>query len=243
MTIIRSTFNRFGEFYNLLFYDRLHIHFIVRIIILLLVFWMIAYILAQIFRYIIAPAAILFYYKLMKKRHRARYYVNLSYVGMVRSSRKAALRLLIVCGAASTLWLSAFGLHHDHAVPVAAVNAGAISNAITDLAEYYASGAVFADDTHNMLNTGWPGAAAWPADLEIILYLNELGQQGTRLRSGPGIADYTVIEILWDNDLLVYLYRSYPDKYEEGLYWLRVLSPTGTEGYVSSQLVGIVGDS
>lgn len=242
MTYIRSAFNRFGEFYNLIFYDWLHIHFIIRTAILLVVLWMIVYICAQVFRYLIAPAALCVHHTVVntaKRGRRARYYAYEGYVDMVRRSGKPAFRLMLICGIALTLPVLAFGLHREYATPAAAmpVDAHIAEGGLPTYTPTPRENDTYAPHQYS----GWPKSAAWPPDMEIILYLNELGRQGTRLRSGPGIAEYTVIEILWDNDLLVYLYSSHRDAYAEGLYWLRVLSPTGTEGYVSSELVGIVG--
>ena len=84
----------------------------------------------------------------------------------------------------------------------------------------------------------WPSPTKWDDSVHVVLYLNEEGAQGTHLRNGPGIEDYSVIKILWDLDRLQYLHFFVPDP-EAGVYWLHVLSPTGVEGYVDSRLVGV----
>ena len=86
----------------------------------------------------------------------------------------------------------------------------------------------------------WLDPTVWHIDDDIILLLNELGRPGARLRDGPGILGNNIIEILWNDDQMRYLHSFYPDSDVQGLYWLRVLSPHGTEGYISSQLVELV---
>jgi len=91
---------------------------------------------------------------------------------------------------------------------------------------------------YNSNRPDWFTPELWTVDTHIILYLNEQGQKGANLRNGPGIMEYSVIEILWDNDQVVFLHSFFPDTHVDGLYWLHVLSPSGTMGYLSSQLVG-----
>jgi len=181
------------------------------------------------------------------KKNRAKL-SNVRYAGLVHYSKQVALRLMIICGIVSTLWVTAFGLHQEYAMPVmVAVADQPTETAVSDFSYEYAP--IPSIDMDLSLTEpegpfvhyeyGWLSPAAWPFDTEIVLYLNEAGANETRLRNGPGIAGYNVIEILWDNDKLVYLHSFYPDPYVRGLYWLRVLSPSGTEGYVSSQLVNV----
>jgi len=254
---------------------------------LLLVLWLIIYAFAQLFRYVVAPVWLLFYYHVIfrawnylavetpqewiyihyhskDKPNFNRLYLRLcdkikrnrmillhaKYPGLIRRTKGATLRLMIICGIVSTLWVSSFGLHQEYAMPAMVVNVDLPMDTPSDdynnspAHTYDASLAgISYEETSVPSNTaqlGWLNPAAWPIDTEIILYLTELGAQGTRLRNGPGIAGYSVIEILWDNDQMVYLHLFYSDPDVAGLYWLHVLSPSGTEGYVSSQLVSIV---
>jgi hypothetical protein len=84
-----------------------------------------------------------------------------------------------------------------------------------------------------------PDFQTTPAEWQenAVFTLNEQGSQGARLRDGPGISGQTVIEIIWDDAKLIYLNSYVPDEFVNGLFWLRVESPTGTVGYVSSQLI------
>jgi len=181
------------------------------------------------------------------KRNRATL-SNVRYAAMVSYSKQVALRLMIICGVVSTLWVTAFGLHQEYAAPAMVVDANQPTETLTSDSpyEYVPVPAIDMDLSlavpempFDQYIPEWLSPAAWPFNADIVLYLNEVGANETRLRSGPGIAGYSVIEILWDNDKLVYLHSFYPDPYIRGLYWLRVLSPSGTEGYVSSQLVNV----
>lgn len=62
MEIIQSTFNSASELYLRWFQDWLHVHFLIRTVILLLIMWLMIYLATQLFQYIIAPIFVLFYY-------------------------------------------------------------------------------------------------------------------------------------------------------------------------------------
>jgi len=233
-----------GELYNRWFSDWLHINFIIRTVLLLLMLWLIIYVFALLFRYVIMPVVLMCYYKAVKKNGAA--ISNTEYAGIARLSRQSALRLMIIFGVITTLWVTAFGLHQEYAVPVMVADVSEPTEVADDSVYAHTPASDInipttePDELFAYNDYGWLNPAAWPLNSEIVLYLNEVGAKETRLRSGPGIAGYSVIEMLWDNDKLVYLHSFYPDLYVRGLYWLRVLSPSGTEGYVSSQLVGVV---
>ncbi|MCL1787143.1 MAG: SH3 domain-containing protein [Defluviitaleaceae bacterium] len=242
MEIFNTIFERFGAMYIRLFSDWLHINFLIRTVLLLLMVWLVIYVAAQIFQYIIAPGVLLLC------RYVARAANPSGYADMVHRAKPLTLRLLIICAVASTLWVTAFGLHHEYAVP--AMGLIEVAEAPTEvLYAHYETPtndiemAVLLEpepfDYFEVIGLlaceGHP--AVWPSDADIVFYLNEEGAEETRLRSGPGIENYRVIEILWDNDLLVYLHHFYPDADDDGLFWLRVLTPGGTIGYVSSHLV------
>ena len=237
MAVIRGAFDRFGDMYAIWFADWLHMHFLVRTALLLLMMWFIIYVTAQLLQYVFAPLALMFGRRIANRR-------RLGYGEQVRRSRLAALRFMVICAAACTLWVTAFGLHQEYARPVLAP----YESTFVDI--FYVSyddgteevGVWMHTETTETYDDGSFNPARWAPDADIIFYLNEIGAEETRLRSGPGVADYSVIEILWDNDLLVYLHYFYPDAAEEGLYWLRVMSPTGTVGYVNSHLIEKIGE-
>jgi len=274
MTIVRTTFDRAGDLYSRLFSDWLHIHFIIRTVLLLLVLWLIIYIAAQIFQYVIAPILLFIFYNTIfrmwnyfavetpqewiyvryfsqdKPKFRERYLrlcdkvkrnrkilSNMKYRILTRRSKKITLRLIIVCAVVATLWVGAFGLHHEYAVPAIAQALEANTSQTLgyqptdDIPEIPIPVARPAEPPP------WLDPSLWDAADTIFLYLNDLGQPGARLRDGPGILGHTVIEILWNDDRIQFLHSYYPDADVRGLYWLHVLSPHGTKGYISSQLV------
>jgi len=266
------TFDRAGDLYTHLFSDWLHINFIVRTILLLLITWLLIYLFAQFFQYILAPFLMLFYYHVIfriwnyfavetpqeamyikyskneepyserfldlcdKVKKNRTTLAHAKYTGMVVRSRKFTLRLMIFCLVVATLWIPSFGLHQRYATPVMVVDTTQQPAPTIPDEEDEPDTSVPPPQTTYASDNIDP--SAWE-ESEIILQLNELGQSGARLRDGPGILDYNVIEILWDYDQMVYLHAFAPDSDVPGLYWLRVLSPSGTTGYISSQLVEV----
>jgi len=282
MTIINTIFDRAGELYNHWFYDWLHIHFIIRTVLLLLAIWLAIYIVAQLFQYVVAPVLLLAFYHTIfrawnyfavetpqewiyvryfsqdKPKHREKYLrlcdkvkrnrqilSHLRYKGMVRRAKRFTLRAMIVLGVASTLWVAAFGLHWEYAMPVMVQNGNdAPVETVTNPSEVVITDNENTDATEHAVipptptePPPWLDPYFWPADEDIVLRLNELGQAGARLRDGPGIVDRNIIEIVWQDDEMQFLHSYYPDPDVQGLYWLRVRSPHGTEGYIGSQLV------
>jgi len=285
MTIITATFDRVGDLYNQWFGNWLHIHFIIRTVLLVLMLGLVIYVCAQLFRYIIAPFLLMFFYHVIFRawnyfmvetpqewlyiRYNAKgkttysnYYLRLcdkvkrnrtilshtKYKGMVVKARRASLRLMAIFGIVTLLWVTSFGLYHQYAVPTMAVVDSNHNPPQNQAPPHTEPGET--QNTPDTPNIGYTPEvpseaegvpAGWPTDTIIVFYLNELGQPGAPLRNGPGIPDYSIIEMLWDNDQLVYLHSFAPDLEAEGEYWLRVLSPSGTEGYISSKLVSKVG--
>ena len=290
MNIIRTTFDWAGTLYSEWFADWLHVHFLIRTVLLLLAVWLIIFLSAQLLHYVIIPLALMAYYHGIfrawnflfvetpqewlylryhsKDDHKhASLYSRLcdtvkknrmilshtKYNGMIYRARKPATGLMVICLVTSTLWLSAFGLHQEYATPVLAiVDTGQAPENNEPAAPAPAENEEYPDE--NLIETEYedielepeipdtypPGTvspASWPLDTTITLSLTEQGTQGARLRDGPGIAGNTVIEILWDDAQLTYLHTFVPDPYVNGLYWLRVRTSGGTEGYISSQLV------
>jgi hypothetical protein len=181
-------------------------------------------------------------------------YKGILYHGGVK---RGSWRLVAVVGVVATLWLTAFGLHQEYAVPALAGNANhpavnngePSANGTNGVQQNPAnpsngnplppSNIVFppSDDPPPdiIYPPGYVNPALWP-DAVTVLRLNEHGTDGARLRDRPGFGG-VVIEMLWGARQLEYLDSFTPDEYVSGLYWLRVRSPEGLEGYIASHLV------
>jgi hypothetical protein len=214
--------------YGRLFADWLHVHFIIRTVLILLVLWLIIFLAAQLVQYMIAPAVLAAYCRVK----------NLDDYDTPARSRKFATQLMFICAVAATLWVTAFGLHHEYATPVLlGIEITTPPEPEEILGIYYEDAPLYyaeAEDEAPEIDEDFI-PAAWQE--EAIFTLNEQGRDGARLRDGPGISERTIIEILWDEAELVFLNAYVPDDYVRGLYWLRVESPSGTVGYISSQLI------
>lgn len=272
MNIMRTTFDQAGELYANLFADWLHIHFVIRTMLLLLAVWLIIFLAAQAFQYIVGPLLLLFYthailrawnflaietvqewlyihyysqYKpnfenlylrLCDKAKKNRQILNYTkYTGILRRGkvRRVSLIAMVTSGVAATLWIGAFGIHLEYAAPAIAIVEN-INETEIDIDEPpLIEQQDMVQVPHIMLTPETP--TNWPEN--TLFTLNEQGRSGARLRNGPGISDYTVIEILWDDDQFVFLNAFVPDSDVVGLYWLHVQTPSGTDGYISSQLV------
>ncbi|MCL2198675.1 MAG: SH3 domain-containing protein [Defluviitaleaceae bacterium] len=274
MALIQNTFDRAGEFYVDLFADWLHIHFLIRTVLILFVLWLLVYLVAQVVKYVIAPAFLLFFYHVIFRAYNflfvetphewlyIRYhskdrsdfsaaYLRLcdrvkrnrmilehtKYKGVMIRSRIFAQQFLVICAVTVTLWASAFGLHQEYALPAMAVvsypseSDDFAMEAVTDLEEEI----TIPTDEYDPLTVPIASTADWRPN--SVFTLNEQGRAGARLRDGPGITDQTIIEILWEDTALTFLNEYMPDTYVNGLYWLRVQTPDGTVGYISSQLI------
>lgn len=273
MAIIRSGFDRAGETYAAWFGDWLHIHFIARTILILLVLFLLIFLAAMLLRYVLAPAALMFFYHVIFRawnfllvetpqewiyiKYHSRDLPNFSalylrlcdkvkrnrlilshtkFRGMVIRSRKFSTLLPVITAVAATLWVSAFALHHEYAEPVLAV-AEIGENGFEYEPEYFEE--IPAQYNEETPYYPTPDAEFFPEAWaeNAVLTLNEAGREGARLRDGPGIADQTIIEILWDDAELIFRNAYVPDTYVNGLFWLRVETPDGTVGYISSHLV------
>jgi len=289
MAAIRSTFNFAGSLYGEWFGEWLHIHFMIRTVLLLFIVWLLILIFAQLFQYIIGPFLFMFFYHVIFRawnylfvetthewlyiRYHSKDMPNFSglysrlcdrvkknrklitearYDTVRHQARVFATRFMIVCLAAATLWVSAFGLHYEYAPQIAVNGRYGETDAYNEPNEDYhdsdnEAAPGFTDIGDGELSVGvgvyTPGImnpALWQPGQTIVFALNEIGMEGTRLRDGPGIVGHTVIEILWDDSRLEYLHVFVPDPDVHGLYWLHVRSPAGTEGFISSRLVEIV---
>jgi len=275
MDILYETFDRAGELYNQWFGNWLHIHSVVRIILLILGALLVVFVAAQIIKLIIVPILLMFYYHVIFRiwnyfmvetpqelmyirnhsndslQHNKRYLKlcdkvkrnrtkleHTKYRGMIYRARRYAAGFMAVFGFIAIVWVVSFGLYRQEVLPAMVTNV-AETPPVTEPEAEPQTQPQETEYEQAEAAPHWLGTREWNPDESLVLYLNETGQQGTRLRSGPGIANYSVIELLWDNDRLVYLHSYYPDEETPGLYWLRVLSPSGTEGYVSSKDIGV----
>ena len=288
MTIIHLTFDRAGELYGRLFADWLHVHFLIRTVLLLFAIWLVIYVAAQLFQYGVGPLLLLFFYhvilrawnflvietlqewiyihyysqdrpnfntlylRLCDKVKRNRQILKYTkYTGILRRGkvRRFSMQMMLVCGTMATLWIGAFGLHQEYAAPaMAIVDVAAEQNYVDyqpseDATEYDTPyDAVDVSDLDYF--THWTDADIpvdpWDAYANAIFTLNEQGRPGARLRNGPGVADTTIIEILWDDDQLLFLNAAIPDVDVDGMYWLHVQTPSGADGYISSQLIDML---
>ncbi|MCL1884527.1 MAG: SH3 domain-containing protein [Defluviitaleaceae bacterium] len=265
MTIIRTTFDWAGELYGRIFADWLHIHFLIRTVLILFVMLLGVFLLAQFVKYVAAPIILMIFYHVFfrawnylfvetphewiyikyhsqDRPNFAKTYLRLcdkvkrnrmilshtKYKGIVIRSRRFSMQFMVVLAVTVTLWASAFGLHFQYATPVVAIVNEPEIEYIPAEEEYIPEEIiVFAEEVF---------LPEYFAE-NSVLALNEQGSQGARLRDGPGITDSTIIEIVWDDDELIFLNEYEPDVYVNGMFWLLVQSPSGTIGYISSQLI------
>jgi len=287
MTWFRTSFELAGRVYNRLFVDWLHVNFIIRTIILLMMLWIIIFVGALVFKYVLGPLAVLFYINVIKRawnflitetlyewlyiRYYSKgnsrfnnWYLRLSdrvkhnravlsytrYRGILHRGRvrKLGNYMMITAFILAAMWVVAFGLNQEYAAPVwAAVNGGDENN--TDIPDMYAEEPNHEDDIEEPsevdeppLNLhGFISPSQLPLDTTISLALTEnVQEEGARLRDGPGLTDTTVIEMLWGSGQMTFLGHYVPDDDVGTLYWLRVRTPSGIEGYIGSQLVEVV---
>jgi hypothetical protein len=275
VAVIRSTFEWAGELYGRWFADWLHVHFLIRTVLIIFMLWLIIYLSAQLIKYIFAPLALMFFIHVIfrawnflfietphewiyikyhskdipkfselylrlcdKVKHNRMILSHTKYKGALLRSRKFAMQFMIICSVAATLWVSAFGLHQEYSAPSASVYVEERETDIRDNETESEDSFVEIPSQQPQEETPIQNAPFEMSD-NAILTLNESGSTGARLHSGPGITGETILEILWDDATLLYLNENVPDEYVNGLFWLRVQSPDGTVGYISSQLVEI----
>jgi len=283
MNVIRASFDWSANLYETWFADWLHIPYLARTALILLVLWFVIFVIMQVgFRYVLGPLAVLFFYHVIirvwnfifvetiqefiyiryfskdKPRFSKTYlrltdrikrtrlilshlrYRGILYQGRVR---KFAWRATIIGLLLTALWVPAFGLHVAYVVPTGVI----LDNGTSYRNEPDLEQASIPPEPDTLFTTGEIPRSEWlnPQDLaegeSIILRLNEQGTPGTRLRDVPSMGEEAVvIEVLWGEMNLVYQGVYAPGEIE-GLYWLRVRTPAGTIGYVSSQLVTVEG--
>jgi len=199
------------------------------------------------------------YFKLCDKTRQNRLILSRSrYVDVINKTQKVATRLLAMFCVIATLWAMSFGLAHEYSMPVwreqvdignapqATPHAPPMpspsptqipvqtpnTNSNTNIDEPIIDNEVLEEYGYLNPATISPGAS-------VHFTLNESGASGARLRDAPSISQSTIIEIVWLDTVLLYLHQFVADDEVLGLYWLRVRTPSGTEGYISSQLVEI----
>ena len=178
---------------------------------------------------------------------------ELDYGMSIVKVRKAERRFSYFLLSLSTLWIVAFGLYAEFfpPLPMPLENGMNIGGQAT---EPGTNQEVFGDEEndvneneindgnvgggHNVYQPGLVNPAEWVSG-NITLILNEVGRDGAWLRNGPGISGFVVVQVLWGDVVLEYLQFFVPDEYVNGLYWLRVRTPDGNTGYLSSSLVEV----
>jgi len=163
--------------------------------------------------------------------------------------RRLGNQMMIAAGLIVALWVAAFGINQEYTTPAWVASGGAHeSNAQDDTPpiedttfdtndkgdnnEDY----LYEDEhTHGHVR---PGLFAEGAAISFVLAGEAM--EGARLRSGPGTADTVVIQMLYGDDLLTYLGYYVADADVDTLYWIRVRSQSGAEGYIASHLVEVV---
>ena len=67
MSWFRVSFERAGDLYRYLFADWLHVDFIIRTVILLLMVWLVIYVASLLFKYVLGPLMVLIYVNVLKR--------------------------------------------------------------------------------------------------------------------------------------------------------------------------------
>jgi len=257
--------------------------------------WLVIFVVAQIFKFILGPLAVLFYVNVIKRAWNFFFtetlhewvYINYYSKGDAKYSnlymklcdkvkhnrttlsrtgyknilsqgkvRRLGNYLMLTAGIIVALWVGAFGLNQEYAMPAWV---GGVTNEPNEAMEPdYPEINEPEHEPDNNDNNGStndneeppptdfyaPGLInpqQFPPYAQVTFALtSEAGVDGARLRDGPG-TDTTVIEMLWGYDLLIYLGYYVQDAELETLFWLKVRTPLGTEGYIASQLVEVVG--
>jgi len=276
MEIINNLFIRMSTFYTSTFAEWMHVHYLLRTVILLLIVWLVLYLAANAFRLVVGPILLFFCYHLLFRafnyliletaqewlfikyhskgsKRFARSYVRLT--DTVYQNRKTlkSLTYLTLCGKA---WNGVFSLMVACMVSASLfVTALGLTIEFTDI---YREREVVSGPIQNIPPAIHPSITVpielpsmeepdeipvsvfepptWAIEPGINLVLTEEGSAGTRLRDGPGIDEFTVIEILWGDVVLEYIGNFEADE-AEGLFWMQVLTPVGNVGWVSHVLL------
>jgi len=296
------SFQWMQERYSIWFADWLHVNFIVRTVILLLMVWLIIFVVGLLFKYVLGPLVVLFYVNIIKRawnffvtetaqewiyinysskgdpKYAGTYHklcdkVKKNHVALADSGymnihkrghvRKVGNHLMVYAAIIAALWIGAFGINQEYVTPV--WGAAGLASQAQDTQDSHENeeNDEYQDNQDQNSQEMYPADAddsvsdpeltaqtlspdlivpgQLPADGEVLLALtDEFREGGARLRDGPG-TNTTVVEMLWGYGILVYLGYYMPDDDVDMLYWLRVRTPSGMEGYIGSQLVEVVG--
>ena len=288
MTWIQTSFQRADSLYSRLFADWLHINFIARTVLLLLMLWLIIFIGALIFKYVIGPVWMLFYVNVLLrawnfliietiqewiyihhyskgstrfsglymrltdrvKHNRARLSSSEENTAHRRQrARRLGNQMMITAGIIVAMWVVAFGINREYAAPAWAASSGANEGSTQDETPPELGNNEDATETisgeeeprEDVYLPGMVRPGLFPEGAQISFALTGNARDGARLRSGPGTADTVVIEMLWGDEILVYLNHYVADADVDTLYWIRVRSESGVVGYIGSHLVEVVG--
>jgi hypothetical protein len=161
--------------------------------------------------------------------------------------RRGGHRLIVIGMIAGTLWVAAFGLYYEYAYqmerPVMTQEEPQESNALLAVPAF-ASAAP--EPTPPPTPVPTPEFTYTPPTLSPdemfwldanILYLNDIGYDGSNVRDKPDGTDSIVVEIVWGTAVLEYLGEYYEDPNTPTMYWLKVRTAAGTVGYVSNRLL------
>ena len=208
------------EMYANLFASWLHVNFVVRTIVLILLAWLVIFLAAKLFQYVIGPMSFMLITLVGKpgrKEHRPMYSTHTAKL------RRISLIAMLTSGIIVALWLGVFGIYQEYA-----------TQAIT-LVESN-------EGVNHEINLDiLIPLPQEPQDLElpynVILALSPQGMGGTMVHSGPGVEEYTVLEILWDYDQILFLNRIVSDT--NGQHWVYVQTPSSITGFVNSYFVNM----
>lgn len=286
MTWIQTSFERAEGLYARLFADWLHINFIMRTVLLLLMLWLIIFVATVIFKYVLGPLLMLIYVNVLLRawnflvvetmqewiyiRHYSKGSPRFSGLYMrltdrakhnravllgdedakiirCKRMRKLGNQMMITAGIIVAMWVVAFGINQEYTAPAwaASGNAGedtVVANGYTPpngegANEYEETGNDDEAETLSYEDEYIPVSPGRFLDGEVSFILTQEASEGARLRSGPGTADTVVIEMLWGDEVLIYLGHYIADADVDTLYWIRVRSRAGMEGYIASHLV------
>jgi len=164
--------------------------------------------------------------------------------------RRLGTQMMITAGVIAAMWVVAFGINQEYAVPAWA--ASSYTGEENGPEDYNAppgnEGADEDGDAENdeitsyyeEYNPGMVRPRRFPEGVQLSFILTYEARDGARLRSGPGTADTVVIEMLYGDEILEYLGYYTADAYVDTLYWIHVRSQAGVVGYIASHLVEVV---
>jgi len=289
MTWFRASFEWARDLYAAWFADWLHVSFLIRTIILLLMLWLIIFVGAQVFKFFLGPLIVLIYVNVFKRiwnflvtetlhewiyinyyskgdsKHSDRYMrlcdkvkrnrailSDTSFKGIIvrGNVRKLGNYMMLSAALIVALWVGAFGLSQEYAMPAWVGGVTNIPEETSDYEEYAdpddtdSDNETENDDIAEPEEVYFPDMVTpsrFPSEGQVIFSLtDEASIEGARLRDGPGTGT-VVIEMLFGYELLTYMGYYIPDEDVATLYWLRVTTPSGTEGYIASHLVMVAG--